>query len=172
MDDRVVEALAAGGDPEAARHRLDAVVAADPALADDPERLFRAALVCVASRALASALAQHTSLLDGEVPESASVPLRLRAELIPILAHDLAGVVAAARQALLPRQPILAETSCAVLAMGKWGARELNDFSDLAPGFVHAAPAGSSDPARSAAIALASRVVTTLSSPTFEGTAC
>lgn len=120
------------------------------------------------------------------------MPLRLRAELIPILAHDLAGVVeiweatarwsdavdritdgvvAAAREALLPQHPILAETSFAVIAMGKWGARELNYYSDIDLVFVHEAPDGSSDPARSAAIALASRVVTTLSSPTFEGTA-
>ncbi|HEX6945837.1 MAG TPA: bifunctional [glutamine synthetase] adenylyltransferase/[glutamine synthetase]-adenylyl-L-tyrosine phosphorylase [Acidimicrobiia bacterium] len=192
MDDRVEEALAASGDPEAARHRLEAVLAADPGLADDPVRLARVARVCGASRALASALAVHPSLIDGETPPSASVPLRLRAALIPILADDLEGVIdlrtatarwsdavdvitrevlEEARQALLPQHPALEETALAVIAMGKWGARELNYYSDLDMVFAHEGPDGSSDPARAAAIALASRVMTTLSSPTFEGTA-
>lgn len=186
------EALAASGDPETARLRLRAVTDADPDLADDPARLLRAARVCGASRALATSLAVHPTLLDGQVPPSATVPLQLRAALIPILADDLEGSIdlrtATARwsdavdrivsdvldetvDTMLPQYPVLGETGFAVIAMGKWGARELNYYSDLDLIFAHQGPDGGSDPARAAAIAVASRLMTTLSAPTFDGTA-
>ncbi|MFO7299479.1 MAG: bifunctional [glutamine synthetase] adenylyltransferase/[glutamine synthetase]-adenylyl-L-tyrosine phosphorylase [Actinomycetes bacterium] len=192
MDELVEQALASSGDPEGARRRLDAVLATAPELADDPVRLARVAHVCGASRALAVSLASHPWLIDGEAPEGASVPLRLRAALIPILADDLEGSADLAtatarwsgavdrivadtleetRRSLLPQHPVLEETRFAVIAMGKWGARELNYYSDLDLIFVHEAPDGGQDRARAAAMALASRLMTALSAPTFEGTA-
>ena len=64
---------------------------ADPDLVNHPHRLARAARICGASRALAASLAIHPGLLDGELPPAATVPLQLRAAMIPILADDLEG---------------------------------------------------------------------------------
>lgn len=192
LRERILAVTAATADPEGALARLDAVLAADPDLGSRPERLTRAALVCGASRALGASLAQHPRLLDGEAPAGATVPLLIRAALLPIVADELEGAIsveeatrrwsdavdrvvswalAGAKERLGERHPVLADTAFAVVAMGKWGARELNYYSDIDLVFVHEGPEPRRNEARSAAIALAAGLTADLSSPTFEGSA-
>ncbi len=183
--------MTATADPEGALARLEPVVAADPSLLDDQGRLERAAAIAGASRALASALAVNPQLLDG-VPPDWSVPLWIRAMLIEIAGDDLLGrtdmeqatarfsdsmdqlvskALDRARGMVSERHPLAADVPLAVIAMGKWGARELNYCSDIDLMFVHEPPPGLEAEARSAAIALCGRLMSDLSSPTFEGTA-
>ncbi len=178
-------------DPEGARTRLAAVLSADPSLIHDEAGLRRAAVICGASRALGNALAVHPRLLAGDTDPS-SVPLRWRSALIEVAGDELLGVIDVARatallseamdrivaealaratEAIAPRHPLVPDLPFAVIAMGKWGAGELNYYSDIDLVFVHQGDEGSEAEARAAAIALASRLMTDLSSPTFEGTA-
>ncbi len=184
--------LSRTADPEGGRTRLDAVLASRPDLAADSVALERAAVVCGSSRSLGASLALHPSLIDGRPPPGAGVPLQMRAVLVPILADDLSGRIDVAvataawsdavdaivgdaldesRAYLSERHPILAEMAFTVIGMGKWGARELNYYSDLDLLFVHEGPDGRSEPARAAAVALAARLMAVLSSPTFDGSA-
>ncbi|MBW3667058.1 MAG: bifunctional [glutamine synthetase] adenylyltransferase/[glutamine synthetase]-adenylyl-L-tyrosine phosphorylase, partial [Actinobacteria bacterium] len=118
-----------------------------------------------------------------------SLSLRLHATLVDIVGDDLTGrlplaeakrkyseavdrlveeTLERAREELAPRHPGVSALPFAVVAMGKWGANELNYYSDLDLVFVHdTAEAGDGD--RQAAQALASRVMALLSSPTFDG---
>lgn len=192
LTEAIGDLLNATADPEGGRTRLEAVLETRPEIAADPVLLERAATVCGSSRSLGASLALHPTLLEGTPPPGAGVPLQMRAALIPILAGDLTGALdladataawsdavdgivqralTEAREALTDRHPVLGETSFAVIGMGKWGARELNYYSDLDLLFVHEGPDGSADGARTAAVALAAKLMTTLSSPTFDGTA-
>lgn len=171
--------------------RLKAIIETDPSIAEDEALLQRAAAIVGASRALGTAMSTHPELLRG-APENASVPLRLRSVLISIAGDELMGrtdietamyrfadaidhlveeCLQRSRQAISVRHPIALELPFAVIAMGKWGARELNYYSDIDLVFVHEPLPGSQTEARTAAIALASRLIADLSSPTFEGTA-
>lgn len=186
------ELLSVTADPEGGRSRLEAVLEARPEIADDPTLLERAALVCGSSRALGASMAINPFLVDSRPPNGAGVPVQLRAALIPILTEEISGrldiaettalwskavdtivdrTVSEVRETLAERYPVLPETAFAVIGMGKWGAGELNYYSDLDLVFVHEGPDGGSDPARAAAVALAARLMATLSSPTFDGSA-
>jgi glutamate-ammonia-ligase adenylyltransferase len=185
-------AAAGSADPEGALARMMPVLEAEPSILTSDERLRRLALICGASRALSRSLSMHPALLDGEAPDPGSVPLRLRATLTAIAGDDLAGHIdvatatsrlsaafdslveerlTIARQALEERHPILPQTGLAVMAMGKWGAGELNYYSDIDMVFVHDPPAGMENEARVAAIALAGRLVSDLTTQTPDGTA-
>lgn len=188
----VVQAVVAiTADPEGAGARLAAVLEADPTLLADRPALERAAAICGISRALGSALAIHPHLLRDDA-DPASVPLALRSALISAAGDELLGLTDVAgatarfsdaidslvaraldraRAAVAVRHPLALELPFAVIAMGKWGARELNYYSDIDLVFVHEGPEGSETEARGAAIALASRLMADLSSPTFDGTA-
>ena len=178
-------------DPEGARTRLMAILAADPSIATDRRALERAGAICGVSRALGTALAIHPRLLFGEA-DPGSVPLLLRSALISVVSDELlgvtdmalattrfsdavddlvAGALERARAALAARHPLAPELAFAVIAMGKWGARELNYYSDIDLMFIHEAPKGQDTEGRSAAIALSARLMADLSSPTFDGTA-
>jgi [glutamine synthetase] adenylyltransferase / [glutamine synthetase]-adenylyl-L-tyrosine phosphorylase len=188
---KVREAVAGVADPEGAHLRLTDIVQADPSIADDPDLLRRAAVLAGASRALSASLVSHPSLLRA-VPSEVSVPLRLRGLLIEIAGDELMGstdvaeatarfsdgidtlvseALDRARGAVANRHPLATQIPFAVVAMGKWGARELNYYSDIDLVFVHDRLEGLEHESRTAGIAIAGRLIADLSSPTFEGSA-
>lgn len=67
------------------------------------------------------------------------------------------------------RHPIAGEIAFSVIAMGKWGARELNYFSDIDLVFVHDPEDHDESTTHAAALAIASRLVSNLSAPSFDG---
>jgi glutamate-ammonia-ligase adenylyltransferase len=185
-------AVAPTADPEGAFPRMLRVLAADLSIATDPDLLQRSAAIAGVSRALSSSLAAHPELLTLPTGGWDSVPLRLRSMLISIAGDELMGkiglseatarlsdaldalvgdVLERARQMVASRHPMAPELRFAVIAMGKWGAREVNYYSDIDLVFVHEPEVGKETEARVTAIALASRVIADLSSQTFEGTA-
>jgi glutamate-ammonia-ligase adenylyltransferase len=153
----------------------------------DIERV--AAVLEDVSPPLAEAVRRRPDLLEGP-KRSDSVSLRLQAILIETVLADVEGrldlavitarlsdamdnlvseVLEDARVSLAERNPLAAEIGFAVIAMGKWGARELNYYSDLDLMFVHEHVPGDETGSRAAAIALASRLMATLSAQTYDG---
>lgn len=138
---------------------------------------------------LADALAARPGLLDGRRPED-NVSLQVLASLIQVAAADAVGsadletttaalsdsmdeIVAAELRSAIDhvshRHTAARAIAFSVIAMGKWGARELNYYSDIDLVFVHEAPPGAETEGRAAALAIASRLMANLSAPTFDG---
>ncbi|HXV72080.1 MAG TPA: bifunctional [glutamine synthetase] adenylyltransferase/[glutamine synthetase]-adenylyl-L-tyrosine phosphorylase [Acidimicrobiia bacterium] len=137
---------------------------------------------------LADALTKNPELLDGAKPED-SVSRRVLATLISTALADLEGAglekttaslsmamdrivsdsLDAAIDQVADRHPIAPEIGFSVIAMGKWGARELNYYSDIDLVFVHEADGQEEAAAHAAALAIASRLLSDLSAPTFDG---
>lgn len=178
-------------DPDGTEFRLASLIEANPAIEDDPALLAKVTAIVASSRALSTALAKHPGLIAGAEDDD-SVSLRVRAALIDIAGDDLAGTttmqeatalysrridnileetLASARVAVADRHPAAETLPFAVIAMGKWGAFELNYYSDIDLVFVHGPVPGMESESRSAALALASNLISTLSSPTFDGSA-
>ncbi len=147
-------ALRSGPEPDAAAARLATVVEHAPALAD-PGLAPALVAVCGASRALAAVL---LTLGDDAVPVVAAPGIVRPAVTGDTLAHDvgrhllhvaaldltgalpmpevgsaLSDLADAAARAALGDAP----TPLAVIALGKWGGRELNYASDIDLVFVH-----------------------------------
>jgi glutamate-ammonia-ligase adenylyltransferase len=165
------------------------MIEADPALVLTSPALERACAIAGASRALSQAIARRPGLLVGSAPDD-SVPLRLRASLAPIAGDDLAGVidmtVATTRfsaaiddlvrdvqsrttTAIAEKYPLVADLPFAVIAMGKWGGRELNYSSDIDLLFVHDRSGDDESASRTAALALALAIVGALSARGSDG---
>jgi glutamate-ammonia-ligase adenylyltransferase len=178
--------VARSADPLAAADRVNRILEADPSLAEDEAILERVVAVAAASRALAGTLARHPRLARGSLQED-SLSLRLQAALIEIAGDDLTGridlpeatrrysgvvdglvaeTIDGARNQLRGRHPEVEDLPFTVVAMGKWGAQELNYFSDIDLVFVHD---GNEEQARRGAQMMASRVMSLLSSPTLDG---
>ncbi|HEX6220776.1 MAG TPA: bifunctional [glutamine synthetase] adenylyltransferase/[glutamine synthetase]-adenylyl-L-tyrosine phosphorylase [Acidimicrobiia bacterium] len=137
---------------------------------------------------LADALARDPGLLNGSALGD-SVSHRVLATLISTALADLAGAdlvdttraLSSAMDEIVSdsldiaidqvtvRHPIAPEIRFAVIAMGKWGARELNYYSDIDLVFVHEPDGHDEASAHAAALAVASRLISNLSAPTFEG---
>lgn len=138
---------------------------------------------------LADALAQHPHLAHGPRDED-SLSLRLQAILIEtaladvegradlaqttahlsgsmdeLVAHELTVAMAQVSE----RHTLVNDIGFSVIAMGKWGARELNYYSDIDLVFVHDPAPGKETESRAAALALASRLISILGTPTFDG---
>ena len=188
---RIQTAIRASADPDGALVRIAPVLVADLSIVSDNDRLVKVAAIAGASRALSKTLAKNPHLLSGAT-KSDSVSLRVHAALVEIAGDDLAGrtgvreatgrfssaideIVGEALEAVTEqvkeRHRIVDELGFAVIAMGKWGARELNYYSDIDLVFVHEPVEGQDSESRSAAVAIASRLVSSLSSPTFDGPA-
>jgi len=178
-------------DNDGAQIRLESILEADPSIADDPAVLEKATAIAADSRALSAALARNPRLLTGAEPGD-SVSAQLRAALIDVAGDDLAGRVPLleavarfsaavddiarraldeARASVADRHPVVEDLPFAVVAMGKWGAMELNYYSDIDLVFVHDPVPGREKESRSAALALASKLISDLSSPTLDGAA-
>ncbi len=185
----VTELVSNGADPVGAFARLIPMLEADPEIVEDATSIRRACALAGASRALSQAVARHPGLLHGAAPDE-SVPFLARAALTPIAADDLAGVLdlreatarfsdaidllaadvlAQSRLAVSARHPLVSDLLFAVIAMGKWGARELNYSSDLDLVLVHDTAGEEETAGRSAALALATAFVTRLSARAGDG---
>ena len=138
---------------------------------------------------LADALLRRPHLLDGPRAED-TISLRLQGILIEVALADIQGrldivattarlsdaidllvaeALGAAVEDVADRHPIARDIGFAVMAMGKWGARELNYYSDIDLVFVHDPIAGQDAKSRAAALAIASRLISMMSAPTFDG---
>jgi glutamate-ammonia-ligase adenylyltransferase len=138
---------------------------------------------------LAEAVRKRPELLDGPSSEE-SVSLRVMAILARVALADVTGeadlepttrslsdwmdaIVAdeldSAIEQVSTRHPAARDIGFSVIAMGKWGARELNYYSDIDLVFVHEGDHGHETEARAAALAIASRLLSALSAPTFDG---
>lgn len=181
-------ALDASPDPDGARERLTPILAANPG-ASSPDHLGIVIALAALSRALSRFLGDDPGLLH---EHSGSVGRRLRAALVQIGGANLAGTLptkeatarfsdtidaivedslVTTRESLSERHPVAADLPVTIVAMGKWGARELNYYSDIDLVFVHEPVPGRDAESRDAARALASRLIASLSTPTFDGTA-
>ena len=190
-DRREVAALVAGGaDPDGAWDRLSSMLAARSDVLGKPVWRRRVCAIAGSSRALSRAIARSPDIIDDIAPKG-SVPLQFLGALVRFAGDDLAGVLTSkhataafsdaldsivagaltgVRSALEEEIPLAATVPFAVIAMGKWGARELNYSSDIDLVFVHDTPDGEdAEAAREAALAVASRLISTLSSATFDG---
>ncbi len=185
----IVDLVAKGADPAGAWARLIPMMEADPDLVLADPALGRACALAGGSRALSQAVARHPGLLLGAAPGE-SVPLRLRAALCTIAGDDLAGlidmtdatarfsavvdelvedVLARVRAGLTERHPLVSDLPMTVIAMGKWGAGELNYSSDIDLMFVHGKVGDDEAGSRLAAMALAAALMSALSSRTVDG---
>lgn len=189
--ERLIQAVADSADPgDGIWDRLLPILEATPEIAASDLMIKRAVAVAASSRALSQTLSRNPGLLEG-VSEPATLTDRLRSILISIAGDDLSGALSmedavarfsdavdhlvqwaleAAVGEISERHPVARELPFAVIAMGKWGARELNYYSDIDLVFVHESVPGSETESRSAALAIASKLVALLSSPTFDGT--
>jgi [glutamine synthetase] adenylyltransferase / [glutamine synthetase]-adenylyl-L-tyrosine phosphorylase len=185
----LVDLVSRGADPAGAWPRLMSMIEANPDLVLTSPALERACAIAGASRALSQAIARRPGLLVGSAPDD-SVPLRLRAALATIAGDDLAGVIemraattrfsdaiddlvrdvlSRTTAAIAERHPLVADLPFAVIAMGKWGARELNYSSDIDLLFVHDRPGDDESASRAAALALALAIVGALSARGSDG---
>lgn len=138
---------------------------------------------------LADALLRRPHLLHGSQADD-TISLRLQAILIDVALADVRGeldLVATTErlsdaidalvgeeltrtiEQVAERYPVARDIGFAVIAMGKWGARELNYYSDIDLVFVHEAVDGEDADSRAAALNIASRLMSTMSAPTFDG---
>ena len=138
---------------------------------------------------LADALLRRPHLLEGPREED-TISLRLQAILIEVALADIQGhldlvattarlsdamdqlvsaALSGAIEQVADRHPIARDIGFAVIAMGKWGARELNYYSDIDLVFVHEPVADHDVDSRAAAQGIASRLISTMSAPTFDG---
>ena len=187
----VVELITSGPDPSGAWDRLLPIIQADPGVFSDPLAVTRACALAGASRALSTTLRQRPGLLSG-VDDDASITLQLASALIRIAGDDLSGAIdvveatrqfsdamdaivasalESARESVANRHPLARDVPFAVIAMGKWGARELNYSSDIDLVFVHDNLDEHETPSRAASLAIASKLISSLSAPTFDGPA-
>ena len=181
--------MAKVADPEGAWPRLISMIEADPYLVLTSPALERACAISGASRALSQSVARRPALLVGSAPDD-SVPLRLRAALATIAGDDLAGLIemteatarfsdaidvvvsdtlARTKATTAERHPVVLDLPFTIVAMGKWGARELNYSSDIDLLFVHDGPGGDEAGSRAAALALSAAVVGALSARGTDG---
>ena len=85
--------------------------------------------------------------------------------------ETVAFTIDQARSELAGRFPGIEDVSLAVIALGKWGGRELNYSSDIDLLFVYDHGAGSGEESRRLANKLATALIDGLSRPTSEGIA-
>jgi [glutamine synthetase] adenylyltransferase / [glutamine synthetase]-adenylyl-L-tyrosine phosphorylase len=185
----VATRVTAGPDPTGAWERLLPMLEAAPAISSDEDALARACAIAGSSRALSRIITRHPSVLIGP-PERSSVSLALAEALTANAGGDLAGVLelntatagfsdsidaivgrslTQARHGLTERHPLAEKIPFAVIAMGKWGGRELNYASDIDLVFAHETVEGEEEASRRTALALASRLIAILTEAEADG---
>lgn len=143
-----------------------------------------------ASRAIPQTLTLHPELVAGPTATERSINLQVRQTLLRTAGDELSDqtdleaatrafsttmdelverALVSSRSAIAARFPKANEIGFAVIAMGKWGARELNYASDIDLIFVHERDPNDLDGSRATALALASRLLSELSAATFDG---
>ena len=169
---------------------MAAILSADPGLGADPDALRRAQAIAVSSRALSRSVARHPALLTGHA-DGDTVTIQVHNALAVIAGDDLSGAIdltaamsaysraldqvvesalAAARSSIAERHPMIDRLPFAVIAMGKWGAGEVNYSSDIDLVLVHGDIEDGTE-GRTAALALAGKLVAVLSTTTPDGPA-
>ncbi|MEX1038075.1 MAG: bifunctional [glutamine synthetase] adenylyltransferase/[glutamine synthetase]-adenylyl-L-tyrosine phosphorylase [Acidimicrobiia bacterium] len=170
--------------------RLEPVLAAVAPASLTGDTLARLCAIASVSRALPATLANHPELIIPGTGEDHSLALQQRQALFQIAGDEVRGTIdlseamhrystfidklvgetlKSARERVAAQHPAAAEIEFAVIAMGKWGAQELNYYSDIDLLFVHGEHPADPEAGRSAALALASRLMATLSDSTFDG---
>lgn len=196
----ILLAVRSGPDPTGAALRLLAVLEADPTLAErlprHPQLAAHLVAVVGASRVMGMMLARHPEWVPdlvgdppvdpGAVLDDAALKRFVLHRLTVIAAADLTrradldttGSAVAATADIAVRHA-LASTAAelgvelppfVVVAMGKWGAEELNYSSDIDLMFVYQVPGGGSpDEVRVRANRVAAALMRRLSQPTSDG---
>lgn len=163
------------------------------ALGDQPvpvEVARRLAAVSRASRVIPATIASHPDLVRSGPDEISSIFLQQVKALLDIAGDEfseqrplsdttqaysgfidslVASSLTIARDEVSERYPATRTLPFAVIAMGKWGAGELNYSSDIDLMFVHGTDKTDPDQTRPAAFALASRLVANLGATSFDG---
>ncbi len=179
------------GDATGAWSRLDPIIEGIGTAAISDEQLRRLAAIGSTSRALAAVAAAHPQIVTERIDTGWSVPLQNSAALIEFASGEIDGSTSlatatagysrfidglvertlnAARPEVTERHQSVTDLPFTIIAMGKWGAEELNYASDIDLMFVHGDSATDPEGSRAGAIALASRVISRLSASSFEGT--
>ena len=183
-------AVRAGPDPDGTLHRLATLAEKDISLAGRVG--VELAALAATSRSLWDSLLRHPEWLDqpatpGDDPRLyvqqrifdfalADIHHRWDLETVTLALSDLADETVAftidmARSELAEKYPGIADVSLAVIALGKWGGRELNYSSDIDLLFVYGQGNVSGDEPRRLANKLATTLIDRLSRPTYEGIA-
>lgn len=171
-------------------HRLGPVVSALADTEVSDQMVQRLSTLATLSRVIPATVAAHPEIATGVADPGWSVALQNTSALLQSAADEMSGTItlaeatarysafidglvartlATAREEVAERHPTAVELPFSIVAMGKWGAQELNYSSDVDLMFVHGD--GPGDPAknRAAAIALASRIIANLSANSFDG---
>jgi glutamate-ammonia-ligase adenylyltransferase len=182
-------------DPDGTWHRLATLAEKGISLAGRAGEEL--AVLASTSRSLWDSLLRHPEWLDEPARPSgdprlyvqqrifdivlADIHHRWDLETVTLALSDLADETVAftleeARSELADKHPGIEDVSLAVIALGKWGGRELNYSSDIDLLFVYAPSAGSAgdgdaDESRRLATKLATSLIESLSRPTSEGIA-
>jgi glutamate-ammonia-ligase adenylyltransferase len=189
--EKLLLAARSGPDPEGTINRLAALAEKRPDVGF--ETLRELMPLAAASRALWEALLRHPEWTTGGEGPADDPRMLVQHRMIGIALADLAGRVgleetsaslsqladeaaelalANSRRRLAARWPDAERLPLAVIAMGKWGGRELNYASDIDLLFVYRPPAGEeSEDLRRLALRLAGAVVEELGGATREGIA-
>jgi glutamate-ammonia-ligase adenylyltransferase len=170
--------------------RLEPVLAAVEPASVSGETLRKLCAIASVSRVIPATLANHPDLIDPGQGEPHSLALQQRQALFHIAGDEVSGAtdlteamlryatffdqvteraLDAARDRVSSQHPAAAEIEFAVIAMGKWGAQELNYYSDIDLLFVHGEYGEDPEAGRRAALALSSRLMSSLSDSSFDG---
>lgn len=187
---RVAAAMGPGSGTEAAVARIGPLLGSLSQSDVSEQELSRICAIARVSRAIPTTLNSHPELAIGPLLAHQSITLQVRQALLQIAGDELLGaldlaaatkaysttmdqivtrVLRSSRVAVSEKHPVASDIDFAVIAMGKWGAEELNYASDIDLIFVHDAYVPDPESGRKAALALASRLVADLSSTTFDG---
>ncbi len=152
--------------------------------------LDRIIAIAQTSRALVESVTRHPNLLAHQIDPRLSITLQQRQALMISAGGELSGVtdlkdstaqysrfidgivdrtLESTRRDLTDRFRLAADLPFAVIAMGKWGANELNYYSDIDLIFVHGDLPADPENARKTGLALASRLLGNLTASTFDG---
>ena len=182
-------------DPDGTWHRLAAL--AEKGISLGGRVGEELAALASTSRSLWDSLLRHPEWLDEPATPGGDPRLYVQQRMIDIVLADIhhrwdletvtmalsdladetvSFTIEGARSELAGKYPGIEDVSLAVIALGKWGGRELNYSSDIDLLFVYAshednAGEGKADDSRRLANKLATAVIDALSRPTFEGIA-
>lgn len=183
-------AVRAGPDPEGTLHRLAALAEKGISLAGQVGVELSA--LAGTSRSLWDSLLRHPEWLDAPALPAgdprpyvqqrivdialADIHDRWDLEAVTLALSDLADETVAftidlARSELAEKYPGIENLPLAVIALGKWGGRELNYASDIDLLFVYDHGTANGEEARRLANKLATTLIDRFSRPTFEGIA-
>ncbi len=183
-------AVRSGPDPDGTLHRLATL--AEKGISLEGESGVNLASLAATSKSLWDSLLRHPEWLTAPEPPGGDPRLFVQQRTVDIALADLqhrwdletvtkalsdladeavAFTLDTARLRLAERFPGIETVPLAVIALGKWGGRELNYASDIDLLFVYDQGEADGEQARRLASKLATTLIDELSRPTFEGIA-